>query len=468
MSEETSKEQIPQTSASNNPRRNSNRSEHSQPQEAEAVDNVNYKMLYPDASAIFTHRLRSIKEIKDDCVVVLDTNVLLDPYVTGDEKLLTQLEKIYQTIKDKQNLVIPGHVAREFAKNRTGKLQNIYDNIVRQKDEVTLPVKNINKAPLLSSLDQYKAVLELEGDLKKIAKEYDVKITEYRKAVEELANVIKDWRWNDPVSELYFGIFDETVVLDISFDEAEIQKDFERRKTLKIPPGYKDSSKDVNSNGDLLIWHTILQVGKDRKKDIIFVSKDEKADWWARAKDSGLYPRYELVYEFMQYTGGYSFHLVKFSEFLKLYEADEALVKRVEQEETQTKRDRLPLQKWIRRHFNLSGSDIITFQKMVYFSSHNERIPYILYTVHNNQDLYLKIPAVEIDAGLTIEKLNTIYNNIRIETSIEYQFLGVLFSYDLDEAMAFSISSTMDSISKDVGGAWLVGCMDFGGDFIMF
>jgi hypothetical protein len=36
--------------------------------------------IYPDAKAIFTWRLEVLDAIKEHCIVVLDTNVLLVPY----------------------------------------------------------------------------------------------------------------------------------------------------------------------------------------------------------------------------------------------------------------------------------------------------------------------------------------------------------------------------------------------------
>src|SRR5207247_10935182 len=62
-------------------------------------------------------------------------------------------------------------------------------------------------------------------------------------------------------------------------------------QTNKVPPGYKDSAKELGAAGDLIIWRTILEIGRTRKAHLVFVSGDEKADWWYRASGSVLYPR---------------------------------------------------------------------------------------------------------------------------------------------------------------------------------
>ena len=58
-----------------------------------------------------------------------------------------------------------------------------------------------------------------------------------------------------------------------------------------IPPGYKDAGKEDSGIGDLLIWHTILELGKVHKKSVIFVSGDEKPDWFKQSQNVALHLR---------------------------------------------------------------------------------------------------------------------------------------------------------------------------------
>ncbi|MBK7181195.1 MAG: hypothetical protein IPH82_29115 [Chloroflexi bacterium] len=116
------------------------------------------------------------------------------------------------------------------------------------------------------------------------------------------------------------------------------------RQTHKIPPGYKDAAKDDDGIGDLLIWHTILQVGKERNANVIFVSGEEKADWWHKSEGQVLYPRYELVDEFRRASDEKSFHITSFSQFLNLFGASESIVKEVREEENQIRSEDLLLE----------------------------------------------------------------------------------------------------------------------------
>src|SRR5262249_54130348 len=104
----------------------------------------------------------------------------------------------------------------------------------------------------------------------------------------------------------------------------------------KLPPGYKDAGKDDEGIGDLLIWQTILEVAKTHGKSVIFVSADQKPDWWSKSEGSALYPRYELIDEFRRISLGQSFHIIRFSGFLDLYGASKEVVKEVQREERQS------------------------------------------------------------------------------------------------------------------------------------
>lgn len=313
---------------------------------ATELDSRTINEIYPKADAVFRNRLKSIADIKDNCCVVLDTNVLLDPYTTGDRDLLDQCRAIYKELASKNRLIVPAHVAREFARNRAEKLKELHQRLQNKKKLPEFPDFKLGIYPLLNSLTEHARVIKIEEDLHKIRQEYEKNVALYKNAIEALISVVQDWRWNDPVSELYHEVFSANVVIDTRLSEPELRRDLERRKRHKIPPGYKDSNKDDNAEGDLLIWHTILELGKKRETNVLFVSKDVKPDWWHRSGGQPLYPRYELVYEFMNHTSGCSFQILKFSDFLGLFGAIPAVVEKVRVEEVRQEE----IERFRRRH----------------------------------------------------------------------------------------------------------------------
>lgn len=301
------------------------KSDKSKPERAERNPNDDLfvtKAIYPDAAAIFTARTKSLDALKEDFVVVLDTNVLLVPFGVSKQSL-DQLRKTYKALADQGRLVVPGHTAREFAKNRTAKLAELYQFLFRRKGVVPIQPKNY---PLLDGSKDYQKVLEVEGKINALAKEYN-------DAIEKVLGHIAAWRWNDPVSEMYADVFSNGVVYDPQMNPEDLIKDWERRVNHKIPPGYKDGGKDQNAGGDLIVWQTILDVGRTRQKSVLFVSGETKPDWWHRVEGRTLYPRYELVEEFSRSSAGQSFHMVELSQLMDMFGATSQVVEEIRKEE---------------------------------------------------------------------------------------------------------------------------------------
>lgn len=290
--------------------------------------------IYPEADKIFSTKIKSLEEIKDSAFIVLDTNVLLVPYNISKESL-GKIEDTYRLLTEQDRLIVPAQVAREFANNRAKKIVETFQQLTRKRN--TTRSLQSGKYPLLESLDEYQDAIRLE-------KEIDDQLKEYRKVVGTVLDHIRDWRWNDPVSLIYENFFNEDSVYEPLINKEELVEDLDRRQTYKIPPGYKDASKDDRGIGDLLIWHTILEIGREFKVDIIFVSGDDKSDWWHKSEERTLYPRYELVDEFRRFSGGKSFHITSFSHFLDLFGASKSIVQEIRDEENQLRSEESSLE----------------------------------------------------------------------------------------------------------------------------
>lgn len=285
-------------------------------------------IIYPDAESLFKFQLAPLEEIKNDCLVVVDTNVLLLPY-TVNQKSLEEIRKMYAQLIASKRLVIPGQVAREFARNRATKIAELYQQLSRKRDAQGLP--RLESYPLLQSMSVFNEALDLSAEIENLTKEL-------RKKLNEVLDRIKEWVWNDPVSLMYRELFVGDVIIDpaVSTDtQDEIELDLDNRINHGIPPGYKDSAKADKGVGDLLIWRTILDVGKRNKKSVIFVSGEEKADWWYQSEKVHLYPRYELVDEFRRASEQQSFYILAFSRFLELFNASQEVVDEIRKEEIQ-------------------------------------------------------------------------------------------------------------------------------------
>ncbi|MCY9815481.1 PIN domain-containing protein [Aeromonas caviae] len=283
--------------------------------------------ILPCASSLFEDKPLSLDKAIEDADIVLDTNVLLIPYGAGQSSL-TQIVTVYGNIKEKNRLFIPAQVAREFVKNRPLKLAQLYQGI---NDQVSkLNVIDKLSYPILDSVDEFNSlnesitqISELKSKLKSLAKNVRLKI--------------KDWGINDPVSQAYRNVFTKDVVFEPQIEKSIILDEMLRRYEHSIPPGYKDASKPDAGIGDYLIWKAILSIGEKNKRNVIFVSGDEKADWLHGVEGSGFITRYELQAEFKQASGGKDLYLIPLSRLLELKKAEESTVVEVKFEEVRIK-----------------------------------------------------------------------------------------------------------------------------------
>lgn len=93
------------------------------------------------------------------------------------------------------------------------------------------------------------------------------------------------------------------------------------RYKLETPPGYMDQkSKEKPAPecyGDYIIWRQLLDHAKE-KKDVpfVFVTDDDKVDWWRVFNGQTLGPRPELIQEFRHETGGGLFWMYRGDRFI--------------------------------------------------------------------------------------------------------------------------------------------------------
>ncbi|WP_343659917.1 PIN domain-containing protein [Chryseobacterium sp.] len=279
--------------------------------------------IFPNAKDIFAVSGRPISEIKNDCLFVFDTNSLILPYTTSSESL-DEIKKVYTKIINEKRFFIPGQVAREFARIRPEKIKEVFQQLTKSRNSI--PALGIGKYPLLEGIKDY-------DELSKKEKEINSLVKDYAKQLGKLIEHVKEWSWNDPVSQLYKSLFNDDVIYDIELDEEKIKEQLDYRYENKIPPGYEDRNKDDGGIGDLLIWFTILELAEKYKKDIVFISGDEKKDWFYQVDKQSLYPKFELITEFRGKAPDRTFSIIKLSELLELYGVNEKVIKELEEQE---------------------------------------------------------------------------------------------------------------------------------------
>lgn len=279
--------------------------------------------ILPEAAGFFEEEPQGLELAIGDADIVLDTNVLLIPFGAGAASL-SEIAKVYSEIKGRNRLYVPAQVAREFVKNRPNKLAQLYQGISDKISKLAVP--DSLSYPILESVEHFQELNE------KISKIEELKI-ELKASAKKVRSTIKNWGWNDPVSQAYRPIFSKEIVISPEIDRVKTLEEMLRRYEQAIPPGYKDASKSDSGIGDFLIWKTILHLGKENKRCVVFVSGDEKADWLHGAEGSGFLPRYELQAEYRRVSEGRDFYIIPLSQLLELQMAEASSVNEIRTEE---------------------------------------------------------------------------------------------------------------------------------------
>lgn len=244
-----------------------------------------------------------VKAVWDgDPLVVLDTNILLNPYRYSKDTT-EGLFKILESDALKDKLWIPYQVALEYQNNR---LRVYYENW--------------NAVELISSV--WKAKMD---DFKKDTQKYWNRNPFFTKeafegvvtsVTEKVQEEMDKWKQNvedylneDSIRDRITTLYEGKVGDDYTWEELQnLYKEGDKRFKDKIPPGFKDDTKAKSDQGlrhvfgDLIVWKQLIKKAKDDGKNIIFVSGDQKIDWWEEWHGKKLRPRVELVKEFRDET----------------------------------------------------------------------------------------------------------------------------------------------------------------------
>ncbi|MER5703391.1 PIN domain-containing protein [Micromonospora sp. NPDC002296] len=249
-------------------------------------------------------------------IVALDTNLLLDLYrysKDAREQVFSALEAVAPA------LFMPAQVQREFWRNR--------DEVIRRVI-ATNSVAGLQEArkKALAEMDSW-ATRTMPGSeavdkRALLEKAFGEAIAYVKKGGSglNLRAALKNVD-EDTVLDKLLALFNGRV--GRPFD-AERQADLvaigRQRFASRVPPGYMDADKpeqQEEGTGDFLLWEQLIQHAAAEKKDLLFVTRDRKEDWWRLdATREPIGPRVELVNE-MAERAGVGFFMAVPEEFLE-------------------------------------------------------------------------------------------------------------------------------------------------------
>lgn len=289
----------------------------------EASDPFRLENIFADATQVFKPN-RVNQAASPDVIIALDTNVLLLPYTIRKEGL-PKLQKFYQHLRAENRLYLPARVAREFIVHRDRKLSELLKMITDVRSRLNIGETRLS--PILEGIEGSDAMASASKALA------DAKGL-YTKAIGVIEEQVMSWSGDDPVTSIYDTVFDAENMISPTETNDEILLEWKSRLKERIPPGYKDGGKPDTGIGDFLVWKALLVIGQRYNKDLIFVTGEEKADWFVRVNGAGAYPRPELVAEYRKHSGGRGLRLVEFHDVLREMDVAQDIVTEVEKAET--------------------------------------------------------------------------------------------------------------------------------------
>lgn len=274
--------------------------------------------IFPDPIDLLRSSL--VAGVADSAVLVaIDTNALLLPYTIGKDDL-GALAATYKKLAAEGRLFLPARSAREFIKHRDRKIAELVKTIADLSSRIS--VEGVVSPILLEGLDGY-------DELKKAGQDLADGRKAYLKALSRVRTGVTAWRGNDPVTTLYAEVFSPDNVIEHEEGREALQTEWTDRISNKIPPGYKDGGKSDTGIGDFLIWKALLRIGREKQKDLVFVTGEEKADWFVRSGGEPVFTRPELLIEYRRASGGCNLHLSSLAELLRQFGTADEIVEEV-------------------------------------------------------------------------------------------------------------------------------------------
>ena len=243
------------------------------------------------------------KAVWDDCYVVLDANILLNFYRCSKDTS-DDVFNILEAIKEK--LWIPYQVAWEYFNNRRNVFHENWNAAKTIKESFKKCIDQFYHEEKVKNLLARNPFINTD-ELKEVISQC---IDEVNKVLSKYEQNVTDFTFDDNILDKITELLEGKVGDDLSEqDLLNIYKEGKKRYELKFPPGYKDNTKDKQAQGerhvygDLINWQMIINKAKNDGKNIVFVSGDQKEDWWDIWNGEKIRPRTELIKEFHDKTG---------------------------------------------------------------------------------------------------------------------------------------------------------------------
>lgn len=219
-----------------------------------------------------------MSRILREAIISFDANILLDLHRLDDAGV-TELKKAitlcggraWLTNQAAQEYIAHYREVDNFAQSFFESCHKEFCQIASHGEDALNKFKNshpTNNKDIRERLDH------LQGQLKNFMEETKAECCQQGLALNEVSKKNDIFRW---VMETFDGKTGPDFAPD---DLAAKKEEGKKRYEAKIPPGWKDQEKDEDRRyGDYIVWLQLQDKAKQEKKDMVFVTRDEKEDW---------------------------------------------------------------------------------------------------------------------------------------------------------------------------------------------
>ncbi|MBY8908877.1 hypothetical protein K6L05_03640 [Salinicoccus roseus] len=264
-------------------------------------------------------------EIWDEAIIVVDTNILLNFYKYTTKQPTKSLLSILKKLKEDKRLWIPHQVALEY-------FFNYENNMIKKKEGYQLLKKELEKVEqeAKKSLDRVNSThpyINTE-DFSFIFEDLVKSNNKANEIIDSEIDSLPDLRY---IHTEILELMADTVGDPYNQSQIDsIERDGKRRYSNHVPPGYKDlKNKSIHGSrsyggfvyeriyGDLILWRQMIDKAKEDSKPVIFITQDDKEDWWEIKKGETRGPQPSLIQEFFNETtqNFYIYNTVSFIKF---------------------------------------------------------------------------------------------------------------------------------------------------------
>lgn len=263
--------------------------------------------------------------MESDVVLVFDTNVFLDLY-----RYSINLSRLSLNVLNElnQQVWLPRQVYNEFMRHYEEEQRKAFSKYAKLERDLNGRIDSFNST-IFKDIRGFKRYAFpnldlLEERITCIVEELKTEVANVRGSLRELEQENRQI-FNDGAIEALINNLNSNgrIGPEYSYRELiEIYKEGEVRYSYDIPPGYRDKGKKtLDKFGDLIMWKQILSYSNICNNNIIFITNDEKEDWWDKDNNNQACIKTELYDEITEYMNPdeHEFYMLKFNQFLELY-----------------------------------------------------------------------------------------------------------------------------------------------------